>query len=244
MFPTLHSAIRDVLASNETLKVQFILEPLALPQIATSHELNCHKFIEQVSYLTRTFAFYIHREYQKVVKLAKNNPHPIAPIPIIICNNILTNPVFIPANPGSSSSPCRPSADSTSQQSYQPVVQHDNGCQQCPTSLYLLPSTFVHTCPSFVSSTMPSTVQISTHSSNTPARTDVADVQGSNSDSTVRPVSHYQYHTSGHVIGWNIVGLVHSSHHHLILVLTIIHALVHSSVEMYQCRRSIACQCP
>jgi hypothetical protein len=46
------------------------------------------------------------------------------------------------------------------------------------------------------------------------------------------------------VIGWNIVGLVHSSHHHLILVLTIIHALVHSSVEMYQCRRSIACQCP
>ena len=34
MFPTLHSIIRDVLATNEAAKVQFILEPLAFPQFA------------------------------------------------------------------------------------------------------------------------------------------------------------------------------------------------------------------
>ena len=71
MFPTLHSIIRDVLASNEAAKVQFILEPLAFPQLANCYQLHGQRFIEQLSYLTRTFAFYIHREYQKILKLAQ-----------------------------------------------------------------------------------------------------------------------------------------------------------------------------
>ena len=65
MFPTLHSTIRDVLTSNEATKVQFILEPLAFPQLANCFQIHGQRFIEQLSYLTRTFAFYIHREYQK-----------------------------------------------------------------------------------------------------------------------------------------------------------------------------------
>jgi hypothetical protein len=33
MFPELHSTILEVLKSDENLKVQFILEPLAFPQL-------------------------------------------------------------------------------------------------------------------------------------------------------------------------------------------------------------------
>ena len=74
MFPALHSIIREVLNSHESLKVQFILEPLAFPNIAKLTKLYGQQFIEQLSYLTRTFAFYIHKEYQKILKLIKDNP--------------------------------------------------------------------------------------------------------------------------------------------------------------------------
>jgi hypothetical protein len=38
--------------------------------------MHGQRFIfDQLSYLTRTFAFYIHREYQKILKLAKIKPH-------------------------------------------------------------------------------------------------------------------------------------------------------------------------
>ena len=73
MFPALHSTIKEVLKSDESSKVQFIIEPLALPQLAAMSKLYGSKFIEQLSYITRTFAFHIHKEYQKILKLLKNS---------------------------------------------------------------------------------------------------------------------------------------------------------------------------
>ena len=68
MFPSLHSTIRAVLDSDEWTKTQFILEPLAFPQIAL--DLNNHgkRYIDQLSYLTRTFTFYIDKEYREIVQ--------------------------------------------------------------------------------------------------------------------------------------------------------------------------------
>ena len=95
MYPTLHSTVRDVLASNEAAKVQFILEPLAFPQLANCYQMHGQRFIEQLSYLTRTFAFYIHREYQKILKLAKTKSPPNESL------SDLPNPIPVTANTGS-----------------------------------------------------------------------------------------------------------------------------------------------
>ena len=65
MFPALHSTIRDVLDSNEATKVQFILEPLAFPLLFHCFKIHGQRFIEQLSYLIRTFAFSIDKEYKK-----------------------------------------------------------------------------------------------------------------------------------------------------------------------------------
>ena len=68
MFPSLHSIIRGVIDSDESTITQFILEPLAFPQIALDSNNHGKRFIEQLSYLTRTFAFYIDRDYKKIVQ--------------------------------------------------------------------------------------------------------------------------------------------------------------------------------
>ena len=127
MFPTLHSTIRDVLVSDEATKVQFILEPLAFPQLANCYYLHGQRFIEQLSYLTRTFAFYIHREYQKILKLAQNNPPPIEPLNDLNCSP--TNPISVSAHPGSppstthTSKDLRPQLTSARHVQYQLIVQ-------------------------------------------------------------------------------------------------------------------------
>ena len=74
MFPALHSTIKEVLTCDDSTKVQFILEPLYFSEI--SHLYNCHgqHFIQQLAYLTRTFAFYINKEYKKIVKMTENFP--------------------------------------------------------------------------------------------------------------------------------------------------------------------------
>ena len=76
MYPALHSNIRDVLESDVETKVQFILEPLAFTQVAASAKMHGARFIQQLAYLTRTFAFYMHREYDKLKNSLKNNPPP------------------------------------------------------------------------------------------------------------------------------------------------------------------------
>ena len=84
MYPALHSTIRDVLESDVETKVQFILEPLAFTQVAASAKMHGARFIQQLAYLTRTFAFYMHREYDKHKNSLKNNPLPLPIILIVI----------------------------------------------------------------------------------------------------------------------------------------------------------------
>ena len=98
MYPTLHSTIREVLDSAEAIKVQFILEPLAFPQLASLARLHGQRFVEQVSYLTRTFAFYIHREHQNIIKVV-NNSNPLCPAIPNSITNICTNSSIFSADP-------------------------------------------------------------------------------------------------------------------------------------------------
>ena len=55
------STIKNILDANEQTIVQFILEPLAFSEIATSSKIHGQRFIDQLSFLTRSFAFYIVR---------------------------------------------------------------------------------------------------------------------------------------------------------------------------------------
>lgn len=215
MFPTLHSIIREVLKSNENFKVQFIIEPLAFPQLATMSKLHGPKFIEQISYITRTFAFYIHREYQKILKIIKNDP-----IPSDNTMSIISNPVIFAVDPVS-----HPSADVLHLQ----AVQHNSGDEQCLTDQYM-PSDISRASPNLVGPTIPSPVHTNTHNDCTPAQTCVTDVQQSSSDSAVQLVSQYQSVPSqshGQVPGSNSGGGEHhclgalqlssshpSTHHH------------------------------
>ena len=125
MFPTLHSTIRDVLASNETTKVQFILEPLAFPQLANCFQLHGQRFIEQLSYITRTFAFYIHREYQKILKLAKIKSYQTESLSDINCSP--TNHISVSAYPASLPLLPHTSQDVTQQLSSAGHVQYQPG---------------------------------------------------------------------------------------------------------------------
>ena len=109
MFPFLHSTIREVLVSVEELKVQFIMEPLAFPQLLSAYKLHGQVFINQLSYLTRTYAFNIHREYQKLIDLPIDDNHPSTQIPDI------SHSLFFPADPLSQEDPtrlCQPSVRS------------------------------------------------------------------------------------------------------------------------------------
>jgi hypothetical protein len=101
MFPVLHSTIREVLVSVEELKVQFIMEPLAFPQLLSAYKLHGQVFINQLSYLTRTYAFNIHREYQKLIDLPIDDNHPSNQIPDI------SNSLYFPADPLSQEDPTR-----------------------------------------------------------------------------------------------------------------------------------------
>ena len=119
MFPALHSTIRDVLGSDENIKVQFILEPLAFPLLSNCLKFYGQRFIDQLSYSTRTFVFYIDREYRKITNLSKNDSPPLVPInDYHNCNNIPTNLISIPVIPGSSPPPAQIRPAYTRQQPY------------------------------------------------------------------------------------------------------------------------------
>ena len=68
MYPTLHTLIREVLNANNEIKVQFVLEPLAFTTLKELSKLHGSAFLEQMSYITRTFAFSLHQEYKKILK--------------------------------------------------------------------------------------------------------------------------------------------------------------------------------
>ena len=74
MFPSLHATIRAALTSADPqIITQFILEPLAFPVILADFKSHGENFAHQLSYMTRTYAFYMHREYENLVKNL-NNP--------------------------------------------------------------------------------------------------------------------------------------------------------------------------
>ena len=138
MFPALHSTIRDVLGSDENTIAQFILEPLAFPQLSKCFKFYGQRFIDQLSYITRTFSFYIHREYQKVTKLVEDVSPQLVQI-IEQPNDYIspTNPTSITVIPGSSPTPTQTRPAYTRQQPCQTTV-HREGCQQCPTNMYFI----------------------------------------------------------------------------------------------------------
>ena len=73
MFPPLHSTIREVLESSEEQRVQFILEPLSFPVLNHFAKIHGARFIAQLSYITRTFAFYIDRNYRQILRHHKTS---------------------------------------------------------------------------------------------------------------------------------------------------------------------------
>ena len=74
MFPNLHATIRAILVSPAPTIAQFILEPLAFQLILSDFLTLGDKYAQQLAYMTRTFAFYIHREHQKLLKIYNNPP--------------------------------------------------------------------------------------------------------------------------------------------------------------------------
>ena len=159
MFPALHSTIRDVLGSDENTIAQFILEPLAFPQLSKCFKFYGQRFIDQLSYITRTFSFYIHREYQKVTKLVEDVSPQLVQI-IEQPNDYIspTNPTSITVIPGSSPTPTQTRPAYTRQQPCQTTV-HREGCQPCPTNMYF-DSTCDHARTDYVPSPVLSTSQV------------------------------------------------------------------------------------
>ena len=129
MFPTLHSTIRDILESDDLVKVQFIIEPLAFHQLSNCFQLYGQKFIEQLSYLTRTFAFYLHKEYDSILKLPKRSLSEL--VAENTCNDTQTNIFSVSADPFHPPITSHTSQCDTTQQPLQSDVQTDR-CQQYP----------------------------------------------------------------------------------------------------------------
>ena len=68
MFPTLHSCLKDIFSADESTITSFFLEPLTFPDIMHDATTIGYQFIQTISYISRTFLFYIHREYVMCLK--------------------------------------------------------------------------------------------------------------------------------------------------------------------------------
>ena len=104
------------------------MEPFAFPDLVTDFQSFGDRFIKQVSYLTRTFAFYIDREYKRILKEVELGPS--FDSDINPTNNFLI----------SAAGPCPPLPGCTTQacarqqpQSRNNGVQHGDGSQQQST---------------------------------------------------------------------------------------------------------------
>ena len=141
MYPPLHSQIREVLASSEQEKVQFILEPLAFTSIAFWFKIHGSRFIQQLSYMTRTFAYYIDKEYKKIIKNIESSPptphdnHPTSSnvISVAVANNNHHPVSSTSAVPASTSHPHQSQPDIAG-----PTVEdghHSKAGPHCPGSV-------------------------------------------------------------------------------------------------------------
>ena len=68
MFPALHATIRAVINATEDTVTQFVLEPLSFSDILSDFISLGTSFAQSLSFLTRTFAFYMHKDYQKLIQ--------------------------------------------------------------------------------------------------------------------------------------------------------------------------------
>ena len=73
MFPTLHSCLKDIFSADESTITSFFLEPLTFPDIMHDATTIGYQFIQTISYISRTFLFYIHREYVMCLKTNYSN---------------------------------------------------------------------------------------------------------------------------------------------------------------------------
>ena len=128
MFPTLHAIIRNILDSDDKdCIVQFILEPLVFPPILENFRSHGVNFRHQLSYLTRTFAFYIHREYEKLVEPT------ILPPPLR--DNIFPNSCSVSASRWDVTNHCMPATSTPPDLSYTvPIVPVPVPCNTVPTN--------------------------------------------------------------------------------------------------------------
>ena len=60
--PALHHLISMVLSSPPSIQVQFILDPSLFPAVTLLWEIHGQPLLDHVYYLTRTYAYYTHRE--------------------------------------------------------------------------------------------------------------------------------------------------------------------------------------
>ena len=196
MFPTLHSTIREVLDSTEATKVQFILEPLAFPELASLAKVHGQRFVEQVSYLTRTFAFYIHREYQSIIKLV-NDGNTVCPAISNSMNSNCTNASVFSAHPDSTDVPYQQPlvpevvpASGPDGQCLAVLCQYSSSTSQCSTT-QSVPSIGVRTCPECARLPTPSSTPASSVSAYS-VQTCTASLQGGDSAKAVQLLSKCQ----------------------------------------------------
>ena len=61
-YPALHQMLKMVLTSPAPVQVQFILDPSLFDGITMLWEIHGQPILDHVYYLTRTYAYYLHRE--------------------------------------------------------------------------------------------------------------------------------------------------------------------------------------
>ena len=77
MFPVLHQTVKDVLNCNEETKVQFFLEPMSFHAVKSAALTYGPQFLQTTCYITRTFVFWMNREYKKLSQITVTNTHKI-----------------------------------------------------------------------------------------------------------------------------------------------------------------------
>ena len=60
-FPELQVLISAILQSTPAVQVQFILNPTVFPELTAMVQRSCQGLLDHVLYMTRTFAFALHR---------------------------------------------------------------------------------------------------------------------------------------------------------------------------------------
>ena len=66
-FASLNQLIKQILSSSPEIQVQFILDPTFFDGVMMQIEIYGIEMVQHVLYLTRTYAYYIHRERLKIL---------------------------------------------------------------------------------------------------------------------------------------------------------------------------------